>query len=234
MRLAEPTEDFKHRGRRFHLYLWKWKKVRFIRYPSGIGVYTYVPRETLLALQLPNGEAYRQATTIPLLVPYFITVFRRFIPQSDGQLATKLFLSEHRTEALKRLSVSELIARFGQIRVTPEDAYASGQCWYGSKSWAENWLGDPAPTLARTLTGLDKLPPIEVSAFISAAIFAAAYVIGDDDNLLAGAGEEQYLQAVAEGRKADGSGAYRLRLLNASPVSRETGNFAVRKKDNRK
>lgn len=219
MNLAKPNEAFLKpgRGKRFHLYLWKWKKVRFIRLPSGVGVYSYVPTDTPIAVQTGYGQAWRlNMPPTASLTPYFVALFRGFTPLPFGELKALIRTLERRTEDIRALSVKDLRKRFSGLRVAPEDSYAAGHCWYGSKAWAESWLDDPAPTVEAVLSGLDRLPANEQAAFISAAAYAVAYVVGDEDALISGADEADYLRAVQEGRKADGSGAFRLSRLNGS------------------
>ncbi len=228
MKLVIPSDEFINQGgKQFHLYLWKWHKMRFQRFPSGAGIYSDVQTETLLAVELPTGERLRlELPPSRVLMPYFVA-FRGFQPTKKIALIRVLRTAERLTDSVAVLSRVQLIERFGNVPVAPEDSYSSGQCWYGSKAWATKYFGKEAPPVRDLLNSLDIIPPIEVAAFIAASVYAAAYVIGDQQTRVLGVSEADIALSITEGRKADGSGFGRLSRLNADIHGRRRDGKAI-------
>jgi hypothetical protein len=213
------------RGRRLMLNCWKWKRLRFLRLPSGMGVYMLMPSEAIIAIDAGGTRLF----SAPREALPYLPAFHRFQYAGPGALSAMIRQSERLTESIGALSVGDLIRRFGLVPVCPEDAYASGQFWYGSCALSESVTGSRSPTVETLLIQIDSFPRVERPRVIRACAYAASYVVHSFTNA-----EELYRNGVTAddihsaiycGDKAgpDGNG-FRARLLNGKPPgSRRAG-----------
>jgi hypothetical protein len=221
LKLSEPSPAFLRSGRRLFRYLWQSGKCRFLRLPSGIGLYSVDGNP--VGIGLPPGDrsglvgVRTNSSSKPREIHSLTAFLFDFRPVSYDLILSIVRSRETAICRLSALTSSELSSGFGCVPVTPEDAFAAGNCWYGSKRW-EAVFRSPAPTIKTIIRYLPDLPGDERAGVLHSCLYAAAYVIGTDRRLLTGVSPSDVERAETEGRKADSKGTDRKRRLDARGI----------------